>query len=474
VEASNLPLLEIFTKLREAGLPLGIDDYQLLLQALQGGFGIEDKAALKRLCQSLWIKSPEERALFNYHFQNLIESPTPEDEVEESNQSSPKHQRYKILSYLALGILEVGIISGLRFSSPGEKAPVNQPPPTPKPTQNPTPTTTPKPTINPTLQPIPESLLQTTINKPNWTRGIGFSVITTGILLGAGYLTLRLVNQRIVNFKEKEKETNTSLPDTSPQLSQIIEDEIQVVQAIRQVGDNNFEENTKNNGREIGKSFLSSKEYFPVTQRQMKQLWRYLRRPSRQGLATELDIEATVKQIGNQGILLAPVFTPPRVNLAELIILIDRDGSMVPFHTLSNRLVETAMVGGLSKTTIYYFHNSPLDYLYHDPYHQEAILIDDILNYNCSGQTVVLIISDAGSARGGYSDERYELTKDFLTKLQKKVRYIAWLNPLPQKRWFNNTAQQIKDLVPMFEISRLGMQNAIGVLRGKRIRGVGR
>lgn len=155
----NLPLLDLFTRLREAGLPLGIGEYQLLLRALGGGFGVSDRADLKRLCQTLWIKS---------------------------------------------------------------------------------------------------------------------------------------------------------------------------------------------------------REYFPVTRRQMKQNWRYLRRPVREGIPTELDIEATVNQIGQQGVLLEPVLLPPRINQSELLLLIDQDGSMVPFHSLSRRLAETAVRGGrLGKAGIYYFHNCP-------------------------------------------------------------------------------------------------------------------
>ncbi|MFN6563857.1 MAG: hypothetical protein RMY28_029230 [Nostoc sp. ChiSLP01] len=39
MDVNDLPLLELFTKLRQAGLPLGIEEYQLVLQAMQAGFG---------------------------------------------------------------------------------------------------------------------------------------------------------------------------------------------------------------------------------------------------------------------------------------------------------------------------------------------------------------------------------------------------------------------------------------------------
>jgi hypothetical protein len=235
------------------------------------------------------------------------------------------------------------------------------------------------------------------------------------------------------------------------------DDEVQVAQAVKAADID--EEITDRN-------FLLTSDYFPVTRRQMKQSWRYLRRPVREGIPIELDIEATVNQIGQQGILLEPVLVPRRVNRTELLLLIDQDGSMVPFHALSHRLAETAVRGGrLGKAGIYYFHNCPMDYLYHDSYHQEAAAIAQMLP-RLPERTVVLIFSDAGAARGAYSEERIELTEMFLTQLRQRIRYIAWLNPIPQKRWFGTTAGEIADLVPMFEMTRRGLQDAIDVLRG--------
>lgn len=45
----ELPLLDLFTRLREAGLPLGINEYHILLHALQEGFGTTDQEALAEL-----------------------------------------------------------------------------------------------------------------------------------------------------------------------------------------------------------------------------------------------------------------------------------------------------------------------------------------------------------------------------------------------------------------------------------------
>src|SRR5438105_1957435 len=202
----------------------------------------------------------------------------------------------------------------------------------------------------------------------------------------------------------------------------------------------------------------------------MKQSWRSLRRLLREGPSTEVNIEATVESVGRLGMLLEPVLVPPYRNRAELLLLIDQGGSMVPFHALAHRLAETASRGGrLGTTGIYYFHNCPVDYLYGNPAHQQARSIQDILDDLHLGRTGVLIFSDAGAARGKFNLERVVMTEIFLQHLKQKVRYMAWLNPMPSFRWHNTTAEEVMHLVPMFDISRRGLDDAIRVLRGRPI-----
>jgi uncharacterized protein with von Willebrand factor type A (vWA) domain len=161
---------------------------------------------------------------------------------------------------------------------------------------------------------------------------------------------------------------------------------------------------------------------------------------------------------------------PRRTNRVELLLLLDQGGSMVPFHSLSRRLAETALRGGrLGKAGIYYFRNYPDEFLYQDPAHLEAEPIEDILGRLHYGRSCALIFSDAGSARGGYNQERADQTKAFLYELKQRVRYVAWLNPMPHARWRASTAGKIMQTVPMFDISRRGLDEAISVLRGRSI-----
>ncbi|MDF5737125.1 MULTISPECIES: hypothetical protein [unclassified Nostoc] len=360
----ELPLLELFTQLREAGLPLGINEYRLVLTALQEGFGTTDQEALAELCRTLWVKSQDEEHVFNYHFQQVITESHPVKPFvrKEEEKTSSRMQE--------------------AVESQGNYSP---------------------------------DLLNTT-------------------------------------------------PTTVPVSSELMEvqDEMQVAEAV-QITTQNNEEITVNR-------FTETDEYFPVTRRQMKQSWRHLRRMVRQGLPTELDIEATIEQVVQQGVLLEPVLMPSRVNRTELLLLIDHKGSMVPFHALSQRLAQTALRGGrLGKASIYYFHNCPTKYLYHDQTRQKVEPVTDFLAQLRPERSAVLIFSDGGAARGGFSLERLELTQKFLDELKQRSRYIAWLNPMATERWFGTTAGEIARLVPMFEVSRQGFDGAIDVLRGRGI-----
>ncbi len=353
MKLEELPLLDIFNSLRSRhGLPLGVEEYLVVVRSLEAGFGISNKQELEQLCCMLWAKSEEDNRLIRRLFGEMwkqSDSPT-----QENSQSSS--------------------IEKLTFEEPSIDELL--------PDLETTPTITPEP--------------------------------------------------------------------------------VQAVQAVR----------SSRGDREMKRSrYMLLTEYFPVTKRQMKQCWRYLRRPVRQGVLTELNVEATVAKIGREGILLQPVMMPPRTNRTDLVLLVDQEGSMVPFHDLSRQLVETAERGGRLRTTnVFYFHDYPDEYLYRHPAMLDAKAFAEVFE-EIGERAVVLIVSDAGAARGNFDQERVDSTKAWIEKLQQSVRYFAWLNPMPTECWRQTTAGEIAHFVPMFEMSPQGMNTAISVLRGRYIAG---
>ncbi|NEP57078.1 MAG: hypothetical protein F6K31_08640 [Symploca sp. SIO2G7] len=349
----KLPLLDIFNSLRQRhGLPLGVDEYLVVLRSLEAGVGIDSRQDLEQLCCMLWAKSEEENRLIRRLFQQMWKS--------EPAESENKDKR---------------------------------------------------------------SLDTTPLDETETT---------------------------------EESLSDEPLPEPETQPS-ITPEPVQAVRSSRQ-------------NRELRRPRYSLlTEYFPVTRRQMKQCWRYLRRPVREGVPIELDLEATVAKMSREDILLEPVLIPPRCNRTDLVLMIDQEGSMVPFHELSRQLKETAERGGrLRQTRVFYFHDYAEEYLYRHPALLDAQPITEVLA-EIGERAVVLIISDGGAARGNFDQERVESTKVWIEQLQQSVRYCAWLNPMPNKCWQDTTAGEIARLLPMFEMNRQGMNAAISVLRGRYI-----
>lgn len=69
--------------------------------------------------------------------------------------------------------------------------------------------------------------------------------------------------------------------------------------------------------------------------------------------------------------------------------------------------------------------------------------VNEVLDAHAEGAAVVLI-SDAGAARGQYDIYRLLDTVAFVKALKTYTTKYVWLNPLPRERWRKSTAAQIR------------------------------
>ena len=99
---------------------------------------------------------------------------------------------------------------------------------------------------------------------------------------------------------------------------------------------------------------------YPLTAREVAQAWRHLRRPVRSGPAMELDVEATIAARARRGVATPPVLVPRRRNAVRLLMLIDRQGSMTPFHGYVDYVVGAIRhAARIDDVQAVYFHDLP-------------------------------------------------------------------------------------------------------------------
>jgi uncharacterized protein with von Willebrand factor type A (vWA) domain len=205
----------------------------------------------------------------------------------------------------------------------------------------------------------------------------------------------------------------------------------------------------------------------PVSRRRMKHSWRHYRRMRRVGPPVELDVSATVEDIYRRGVFVEPLLAPRRVNTARVLILVDEGGSMVPFRRAMRALLETAAQGGAPNAAVFFFHDVPGERLFLEPWLDASEPTAAVLNsFRDFG---VLVIGDAGAARGNFDSARAAQTGRFISAVRRHTPHIAWLNPMPRERWVGTTAAAIVENcdVAMFEFGPAGLDSAVDVLRGR-------
>lgn len=206
--------------------------------------------------------------------------------------------------------------------------------------------------------------------------------------------------------------------------------------------------------------------HLPVSRRQMMTILRSHRRMGRTGMSTELDVEATVQHIYREGMLIEPVMKPPRSNQARLTLLVDSQGSMLPFVLLTEALLNALERSRMAGTQVFYFHDVPGAFLFRDANLSDGLAIERVL-LDLRGS--VLILSDGGAARRGWDSDRAERTKTFIQSLRALTPNVVWVNPVPPVRWAGTTAEAIRYWcrLPMFYFNQAGLEGAIRILRGQ-------
>ncbi len=218
--------------------------------------------------------------------------------------------------------------------------------------------------------------------------------------------------------------------------------------------------------------------------RQIKIALKRLKRLEDIGKKNELDIDKTIDVTAKNGGDIDLVFEKKRKNNVKIVLLMDVGGSMTPYAHLVNLLFSAANnMSHWKAFKYYYFHNCVYESLYDNAQRnpEESITFEDfIVKYDSSYKCV--IVGDAAMASWEltekYGSIYYYHRNDmpgiyYVRELSNHFKdNIVWLNPeLIRFEWLPYTRKVISSLIPMFNLTVDGIEQAMDFLRksGKHI-----
>lgn len=189
-----------------------------------------------------------------------------------------------------------------------------------------------------------------------------------------------------------------------------------------------------------------------------------------------LDVDKTVDETCDNGGLLSLAYEKPRKNTVKVLLLIDSEGSMLPYSRLCNRLFQAVSRSNHFKDLkIYYFHNAIYDQLYTTPHCKMRDSVETTWVFNrLDADYKVIFVGDAamapselyrpgGNAIIGLFNR--ETGMEWFQKFKKRFKKQIWLNPIEKSSWeYTYGAQTIHDIgqvFPMFELTLDGLEKGI-------------
>ncbi len=189
-----------------------------------------------------------------------------------------------------------------------------------------------------------------------------------------------------------------------------------------------------------------------------------------------LDVDKTVDETCDNGGLLSLAYEKPRKNTVKVLLLIDSEGSMLPYSRLCNRLFQAVSRSNHFKDLkIYYFHNAIYDQLYTTPHCKLRDSVETTWVFNrLDADYKVIFVGDAamapselyrpgGNATIGLFNR--ETGMEWFQKFKKRFKKQIWLNPIEKSSWEytygSRTIHDIGEVFPMFELTLDGLEKGI-------------
>ncbi len=212
--------------------------------------------------------------------------------------------------------------------------------------------------------------------------------------------------------------------------------------------------------------------------RQIKVALKRLKKLEEIGKKDELDLDKTIDKTAKNCGDIEIVFDKKRKNNVRMVLLMDVGGSMTPYAHLVNLLFSAANnMSHWREFKHYYFHNCIYESLYFNAQRNpdEAIEFNEFLRKYDNKYKVVLV-GDAAMASWELTEKygsiyyyhRNELPGIYYIKelANHFKNNIVWLNPeLIRPEWAPWTRKIISSIIPMFDLTVEGIEEAMDYLR---------
>ncbi|MEL7020273.1 MAG: VWA domain-containing protein [Bacteroidota bacterium] len=226
------------------------------------------------------------------------------------------------------------------------------------------------------------------------------------------------------------------------------------------------------------RAFKNLDDNLELNTRQLKMILKRLRILTRSGLATEFDLDGTIRRTSQNAGHLDIQWQPPKKNRVKVLMLMDVGGSMDGFITLCEQLFSAAR-HEFKYLEFYYFHNCVYESVWKDNRRRFSERIPTLELMRKYGRDYKLIfVGDATMSPyelwyGGGSVEHYndEAGMTWLRRLKGHFKDMAWINPTPEYEWaFYETIHMVRQFTDdrMFPMTMAGLTRAMQCLKNNK------
>ncbi len=208
--------------------------------------------------------------------------------------------------------------------------------------------------------------------------------------------------------------------------------------------------------------------------RNIKIALRKLRKFARQGEASELDMDDTIRSTAHQGWLDIKM-VPERHNTVKILLFLDVGGSMDPHIRVCEELFSAAR-SEFKHLEFFYFHNCLYEKVWKDNVrrHSDFLNTIDVL-HTYPHDYKIIFIGDASMSPyeitypgGSVEHWNEEAGETWMKRINDVYSKAVWLNPIPDTHWnYSHSIQLMKSLMEdrMYPLTLSGIDDAMKELK---------